>query len=265
MRTVDSGGTRIAVAEYGPREAPPLVLLHSLGLDHSMWSDAIERFAGPYHVICPDLRGHGASDAPAGPYAAEDLALDVLAAIDQVAGRPSAHVCGLSLGGLVALWLGLFRADRVRTLSVVASAARVGTQEGWQARMDAIARDGLAAARDVILERFFSRPLRARSPRVRRAHGGDADAHDDGRLSPGCCAMVRDTDLRKQVQSLAVPLLVVAGGSDIACPPEAARQLTEGPNGGVFLEIEGAGHLVPLEEPDAFAASLTAFLAGHQG
>ena len=264
MKTIDSGGVRIAFSEHGAAGAPPLVFLHSLGLDHAMWSGAVERFAGSYRVICPDLRGHGASQAPAGTYTTEDLALDVLAVIEHAAGARRVHLCGLSLGGLVALWLGLHRTDRIRTVCVVASAARVGTREGWQARMDAVARGGLAAVRDVVLERFFSHEFAERHPEcVARAGATLTGTSMAGYL--GCCAAVRDTDLRDEAASLALPLLVVAGGGDVACPPESSRQLTEGRHGGAFLQIDGAGHLVPLEQPDAFAEALATFIAGYPG
>ena len=86
MSAVDSGGVRIAFEARGPTDRPVLVMLHALGLTRELWAAEVERFSRSFHVVCPDLRGHGASEVPPGPYAVADLGADVLAVVDAVQG-----------------------------------------------------------------------------------------------------------------------------------------------------------------------------------
>ncbi|HEY4012581.1 MAG TPA: alpha/beta fold hydrolase [Polyangiaceae bacterium] len=265
MSAVDSGGVRIAFEERGPEGRPVLVLLHALGTDRTLWAERAERWGGSLHVVCPDLRGHGASAAPPGPYAIADLGRDVLTVLDALEaahGPRPVHVCGISLGGMVALWLAVRHGARLRTATVACSAARIGTLEGWQARMEAVARGGIAAVRETVLGRFFSPDFAARRPDVVARTGVLLD-----RTAPegytGCCAALRDEDLRGEVRAIRTPLLVVAAERDASCPPEQSRWLAGEAPGASLVEIPGAGHLALLERPDLFDEAIPPFLGAH--
>jgi 3-oxoadipate enol-lactonase len=266
MKAVDAGGVRIAFEERGPSGGPVLVLIHALGTSHAIWAEQAERFAASFRVVGLDLRGHGASAVPPGPYAIADLGRDVLAVIGALedgaqAERP-VHVCGISLGGLVALWLAVRHGPRFRTATVACSAARVGTLEGWRTRMEAVSRGGIAAVRDTVLGRFFSPEFAARHPDVVARTAALLD-----RTSPegylGCCAALRDEDLRAEVGAMGTPLLVVAGEKDASCPPEHSRWLAAQAPDAKLVEIAGAGHLAHLEHPDVFGDALATFLGAH--
>lgn len=265
MNTVDSGGVRVAFEARGPADRPVLVMLHALGLTHDLWAAQVERFSRSFQIVGVDLRGHGASGVPPGPYAVADLGRDVLAVVDLVQGAGGArpvHVCGISLGGFVALWLAVRHGARFRTATVACSAARIGTRETWQARIDAVSAGGIAAVREAVLGRFFSPAFAERRPDVVARTGAVLDRTPaEGYL--GCCAALRGEDLRGEVRGVGAPLLVVAGERDASCPPEQSRWLAGEAPGARLVEIPGAGHLAHLERPDAFEAALAPFLGAH--
>lgn len=238
----------------GPEDAPPVVMLHSLGADASMWAPQVTPLASTHRVVRLDLRGHGDADAPPGPYTLDDLGGDVVDAADRL-GLGTFHLCGLSLGGLVALWVGVHHGDRLRTLTVANSAARVGTADGWRARIDAVRTHGLAGIRDDVLARFFAPGFAERDP-VAFAASQRAFVAGDAEGYAACCAALATADLRDRVAGIQTPTLVVGGQHDVATPPDDARALHDAIPGSHLLLLDDAAHLSNLERPDAFTRAL---------
>ena len=238
----------------GPDDAPPVVLLHSLGSDATMWRPQVEALAGPYRTIRVDARGHGRAPAPPGPYTVDQLGQDVLDGADAL-DLGTFHLAGLSMGGLVALWVAVLHGDRLRSLTVANTAARVGSAEGWRARIDAVRAHGLEGIRDDVLARFFA-PGFARSDPVTFAEAQAAftAADDDGYAS--CCAALGDADLTEDVGRITTPTLVVGGELDVATPPDQARQLHDAIPGSRLVVLDGAAHVSNLDAPEAFTHAL---------
>src|SRR3954469_20197225 len=158
-------GIRLAYQLDGPADAPMLLLSNSLGTDLRMWEPQVAALASELRLLRYDTRGHGQADAPPGPYTLERLGLDALALLDGL-GIERAHVCGLSLGGLTALWLAIHHPDRVDRAVFANTAARIGLAETWSARIAAVEAGGMAAIRDAVLTRFLSADFRARDPKM---------------------------------------------------------------------------------------------------
>ena len=233
MPDVTADGCRLSYAVDGPADAPPFLLLHSLGTTVDLWTDQLERFRRSFRVIRPDIRGHGRSDAPTGAYSLDRLGRDALAVLD-AAGAPRAHVCGESLGGLVAQWLGVHAPDRVDRIVVANTAARLGTPELWEARIDAARESGMKAMTDAVIARWFTEGFRQREPAtVERFRAMLAACPVDGYT--GCCATLRDADLGDAIREIAAPTLVVTGTHDLATPPAA----------GAFIQARVAGRSTP--------------------
>lgn len=262
MRRVEtSDGRSLAVAFDGPADAPAVVLLHSIGCDHRLWDPQVAALAG-YRVVRPDIRGHGASEAPAGDYSLGRLVADLVEILDQL-GIGSAHVCGLSLGGVIAQAFALKFPERVRTLVLANTLPRIGDAEGWRARAERVRADGVAAIADLAMERFFSEPFRHRAPEVvwaarRQLLATSADGY------AGCCAALRDADLTADAVRLEAPTLVIAGAHDVSTPAAAMGAFAAAVADARVIELE-AGHLSNLEQPDAFAAALLAHLEAADG
>jgi 3-oxoadipate enol-lactonase len=214
-----------------------------------------------FRVVRFDTRGHGRSDAPRGPYTMDQLGTDALAVLD-ASGVTRAHVCGESLGGMVALWLAAEAPERIDRAVFANTTARIGSPELWQARADAVLAGGMNTVTDTVMERFFSTEFRIAQPEVVRRVAEELEA-----MSPegyaGCCLALRDGDLAGVAALVRAPSLLIAGGSDMAATVEDARWLQSRIEGSRLLILESAGHLSNLERPQEFGNAVAAFLSGQ--
>jgi 3-oxoadipate enol-lactonase len=258
-RTVTTDdGVRLHTRIDGAEDAPTLLLCNSLGTDLTMWDDQVPTWVDHHRVLRFDQRGHGRSDAPAGPYTIERLGRDARHVLDtyDVGG---ADVCGLSLGGQVALWVSATNDGRVRRTVLADTAARIGTEDAWLDRAATVRREGMGAVIDLVLGRFFSPAFRATGhPALGRVEGMLRATTVDGYA--GSCESLASTDLTGLAARIATPTLVVVGTEDAATPPPDVQQLHDLIPGSSYVELPGAGHLANLEDPDRFAELVTAFL-----
>lgn len=242
----------------GEPGAPPLVLVSSLGTDLTMWDPQVPTLSATHRVIRFDLRGHGHSPSPRGPYTIDELGADLVALLDRL-GIERTAVCGISLGGLTALWLAQRHPHRVERVVLANTAARIGTREGWQARADTVRRDGTSAVADVVIERFLSPGFRERAPatagRLRRRL---CELDDEGYAA--CCLALAQADLRERVETVTTPALVIAGTEDGATPVADAGWLDDHLPDSRLVVLPGAGHLSSIEQPKSFTAAVLGFL-----
>src|SRR5882672_9127334 len=149
MPFVNADGARIYWRCDGREDRPALLLGNSIGTDHSLWDSIVPDLARSYRVLRFDMRGHGASDAPAGDYTIERLARDALAVAD-AAGAPHFSYAGISLGGMVGMWLGVNAAERVARLALCNTAAHL-PPESWATRIAAVRGGGMGAIVDIVM------------------------------------------------------------------------------------------------------------------
>lgn len=250
-------GIAINVCVEGPEGAPAILFAHSIGCDHRLWDHQAEALSDRYRVIRHDARGHGRSDAPGGDYAIETLAADALAILDALEiGR--VHLCGLSLGGTLGQWLALHAPERLLSLALCDTAARLGTVEGWQQRADAARSDGMASLVDMSMTRFFSEQFRARDP-VTVERFRETFLATPAQGFAGCCAVLRDCDFTDDLRRMDVPTLVLTGREDAPTPPADSAILAAGIPGAKLALLE-TGHISAVEDPVGFTAALTAHL-----
>jgi 3-oxoadipate enol-lactonase len=248
-------GVRLNVEVAGPEDAPALLLAHSVGCDLHLWDAQVAALAGSYRVVRYDARGHGKTDAPAGDYAIEALGGDALAILDAL-GVDRAHLCGLSLGGTLGQWLALNAPERLASLTLCDTAARLGTIEGWQSRIDAALRQGMEALADMSMTRFFSDAFRAERPDVVASFRQTFVATPAHGFA-GCCAVLRDCDFRADLGRIAVPTLVLTGRMDVPTPPADSELLAAGISGATLALLD-TGHISAVEDPAGFTAALAA-------
>lgn len=245
--------------DAGPPAAPGLVLVHSLGSDSRMWDEQIAELTPLRRVVWMDLPGHGRSEAADGEYSLDRLGHDVLL-VASAAGLEAFDLCGVSLGGLVALWIAVNHPERLRRLVACSTGPRVGSPEMWSERMEAIIEGGLSSVRDAVVPRFITPDLVERRP---EQHSLVYEMFDDidatGYL--GCCAALRDADLTDAIDTIAAPTLIVAGGDDVATPPEVMTPVHEAIQGSRMEVVEGAAHLVNIDRPGPFNEAVRSFLA----
>jgi 3-oxoadipate enol-lactonase len=256
---VTAQGVRLHSRTDGDDALPALLLLNSLGTDLSMWDPQVPAWTAHRRVLRFDQRGHGRSDVPPGQYTVEQLGADAIAVLD-AHGVETVDVCGISLGGLVALWLAAAAPDRVRRLVLADTAARVGTRAAWQERVDLVRRGGMAAITDLVISRFFSEGFRASdNPVLERVASGLQAMSPEGYAAS--CELLAVTDLHHAAAAARAPTLVIVGSEDLPTPPEDARDLAARIPGARLVELPGAGHLANLEQPEDFARAVADFLA----
>lgn len=259
MNFVAANGIRLACQLDGPDDAPALVLVNSLGTNLRLWEPQMATFSQAHRVMRYDSRGHGASDAPAGEYSIEQLGRDLLALLD-AARIERAHICGLSLGGMVALWLAANAPERVARVVAADTAARIGSVESWTARIAQVRADGMGAIADAAMARFLSERFRQRHPAVTRQIRGALEATDpEGYI--GACAALRDADLRASLLAIRAPALIIVGEDDVSTPPAQAQELRRAIPGSELIVIHDAAHLSNIEQPEAFSRAVLAFLS----
>jgi 3-oxoadipate enol-lactonase len=252
-------GCLLAYDRTGKSTAPPLVLLHSLGIDRAMWDLQLRAFSADFDVIRLDLRGHGKSSMPAGFASMDRLGRDVINLLDHL-GLDRVHYCGLSIGGMVGQWLGYRAPERLLRLVLANTAPYMGPPSGWNDRIAAVSGQGMAALTAAVLERWFSPAFRAGKPEQ-----VELVRHKLERTAPAgyaaCCAAIRDMDLRPTAQLIDVPSLVVGGTLDPATTPEQSQWLAQSIRGAKLVLLEAA-HLSNIEQPEAFTEAVRAFLTG---
>jgi 3-oxoadipate enol-lactonase len=258
MADVLVDGCRIRYWVDGPEQAPALLLSNSIGSTAGLWDQQVERFSASFRVIRYDTRGHGRSDTRPGEYALDQLGRDALAVLDGV-GVWRAHFCGISLGGITGLWLGVHAPERIGRLIAANTAARIGTTTLWTERMRTVRSEGMRAIADATMVRWFSLSFRDRNPTiVERFRSMLAGAPAPGYA--GCCAALRDADVRGDLGRIRAQTLVIAGAHDVVTSVEDAAFISDRVANARLVTLDAA-HLSNVEQPDAFNSAVLDFLA----
>jgi 3-oxoadipate enol-lactonase len=261
MRLLDPGARQLAYTLEGPEGAPVVMFSNSLGTRLSSWQAQAAALARHRRVLRYDTRGHGMSGRAPGAAPGTTLAElggDVLRLLDALA-IDTVDFCGISMGGLTGLWLGIHAGHRLRRLVVANSAARIGTAEGWIARAHQVLVQGMTPVADGAAGRWFTPDFRTRAPAV--VDGLiDALRACDPRGYAACCLALAAADLRSEVHAIAVPTLLVAGRADPVTTVEDAHWLRDRIAGSRCVGLD-ASHLSNVEAPAAFNLQLERFIA----
>ena len=252
-----SGAIDLNYLLEGPEDAPVLVLSNSLGTALEMWDDQSAVLRERFRLLRYDTRGHGASPAPPGPYSIDDLGRDVISLLDQL-GIERASFCGLSIGGMTGMWLAAEAPERVERLVLCCTSALLGPKSVWEERIATAREKGMAALVDGVIERWFTPAFRAEnSEAVEKMARTLRETDPEGYA--GCCAAIRDMDLRDRLPSIRTPTLVVSGAEDPATPPEHGRSIADAIPGARFEVVPRAAHIANVEHPE----TLTQLILTH--
>jgi 3-oxoadipate enol-lactonase len=247
--------------DEGTADGPALVFANSLGTDLHLWDAILPYLPAGLRVIRYDKRGHGRTDVPPAPYSMGALVRDAEALLDHLGVRDCAFV-GLSIGGLIAQGLAVKRLDLVRCMVLSNTAAKIGTPQLWQDRINAVRSGGIEALADATMQRWFSRDFLGR-PELQTWRDMLTSQPDEGYI--GCSAAISGTDFYTATAGLRLPTLGIAGSEDGATPSDLVRETTQLIPGAQFHLMRRTGHLPCVEAPEAYAARLTQFLrdTGH--
>jgi 3-oxoadipate enol-lactonase len=257
MPFVDIGELRTHYMLTGDKETV-LVFSNSLGTDFSMWDLQIPELEQRFRILRYDTRGHGQSSVTPGDYTIEQLGRDVLGLLDSL-GLDRVHFCGLSMGGVIGIWLGIHTPNRLHRLVLCNTAARIGKKEMWNARIATVRKDGMKSVAAAVVERWFTPEFRASSAAtVARAQKMLESSPPEGYAA--CCAAIRDIDQSEAIARIKTPTLVIYGASDPVTPGSDAQFLAARIRGAEKVEI-AAAHLSNIEQAQAFSETVSDFLS----
>jgi 3-oxoadipate enol-lactonase len=244
----------------GPEGAPTVVLSNSLGSTPAMWDDQLPPLLERLRVVRYDHRGHGASPVPPGPYELDDLGADVLALLDRL-GLERVHWCGLSLGGMVGMWMAIHAPERVDRLVLCCTSAKLGPPEMWADRAATVREHGVDAVADAGIERWLSPTFIEREPEIAaRIRAMLASTPAEGYAA--CCGVIERMDQTARLGEIRAPTLVIAAADDPATPPEHGELIASAIPGARIEIVPGARHLATVEQPQAMTDLIIGHLAG---
>ena len=249
--------TSIHYELIGPRDAPLVVLAHALGTNLTLWDRQVEPLGGSFRILRYDAPGHGNSPASRSPYTLSVLASDVITLLDKL-GVIRAHFCGVSMGGIIGQYLAIHHPERIASLVLSNTAAKIGTAEKWDRRIRLVAEAGMPAVFEEVVDGWFSAPFRDLHPPIvdSLARALKATA-PEGYM--GCCQALRDADLSQHLEQVKAPTLVIAGTEDQATPMASAQFLQHKIRGSQLIPLR-CGHLACAEAAAEFTDQLNRFL-----
>ena len=250
-------GTQLAYELRGRvGDAPPVVLIHSLGMDRSFWNAVTPSLAQTTAVLLYDCRGHGQSDKPKGPYRIEQFANDLADLMDGVGWRRAAAViAGASMGGCVTLAFAAAYPARALALGLIDTTAWYDAPDKWEERAVAAEAKGLGALVEFQTTRWFTDAFRLGRKDVVDASVATFLANSP-RAYADTCRMLGACNLTAALPRLAMPVRIAVGEEDYATPVAMAETLHHGIAGSTLTVIDSARHLTPLETPDRVTAEL---------
>lgn len=257
MPVMQLDGYAVSYQLDGNPSAPCLMFSNSLGTDFSMWQGQIALLQRDFRILRYDTRGHGASACRAGATTLEQLGRDALALLDALAiGRT--HLCGLSMGGMIAQWLAIHAPQRLNRLVLANTAARIGQAQAWLERAALVRASGMDAVADGAAGRWFTSDFVARAPQqvtalVAGLRHGNAEGY------AACCEALAAADLREQIANISLPTLIIAGASDPVTTSADAVAM-QAVIGGAQLVTLPASHISNIEAEAAFNQALREFL-----
>ncbi|HCL58412.1 MAG TPA: 3-oxoadipate enol-lactonase [Acinetobacter sp.] len=258
MPTFTSNDAQINYQTFGDANKPALVFSNSLGTKYSMWQPQIEHFQQDHYVICYDTRGHGASSAPQGSYSLEQLGQDVVNLLDHL-DIAKAAFCGISMGGLTGQWLAIHKPERFSQVIVCNTAAKIGQEQAWQDRAVLVREQGLAPIAATAALRWFTDPFIQSNPAVVAELSNDLGAGSPEGYA-NCCEALAKADVREQLSSIQIPLLIIAGQQDPVTTVADGQFMQQRIANSQLFEIN-ASHISNIEQPEAFNQAVQTFLA----
>ncbi|MBK8008066.1 MAG: 3-oxoadipate enol-lactonase [Rhizobiales bacterium] len=257
MPTLDVNGIKVNYQIDGVENAPVLMLSNSLGTSLHMWDKQMPALSKRFRVLRYDTRGHGKTDAPSYPYTSAMLGHDAVALMDALK-LQKVRFCGLSMGGMIGMWLARNAPSRIEQLVLCNTAAKFGLAEIWNQRIATVRASGMKTITGSVIERWFTKEFSGNSPKdidpiVEMLHTTKPEGY------AGNCAAIRDVDQRWAIGDIKVPTLVIGGKHDPATPYEAAELIAKRIPGAKLVGLDAA-HLSNIEQPEAFTKARDEFL-----
>jgi 3-oxoadipate enol-lactonase len=257
---IEANGIQINYELSRKENAPTVVLSHSLGSSMEMWNPQMASLGAHYRLLRYDTRGHGGSEAPAGPYTLDQLGEDVIELLDLL-NIETVHFVGLSMGGMIGQYLAINHANRLRSLALCDTAAIIPqeAQPVWQERIDTAREKGIQALAEATLERWFTpRYLQQNPPEVQLIRKLFLSTPLEGFI--GCGEAIRSLDNLRFLSQIKTPTLIMVGEDDPGTPVDASEEMHSRIHDSRLVVLSAAAHLSNVEQSSAFNQALLEFL-----
>jgi len=244
----------------GAAGAPWLTFSNSLNTNLSLWDGQVSLLADRFRILRYNTRGHGGSEAPPGPYDLADLAGDIVALWDEL-GIERSHFVGLSIGGMTGQALALGWPERIGKFVLAGTRADfTGDFAAVVPQMIArVEREGVAHLQDEMPLRWFTEAVRTARPELVDQARALIATNTVAGYTACADAMIR-LDYMGRLHEIALPTLLICGAQDIGTPAAGMREMAKRMPNARYVEIDPAGHLSNIENPDVFNAALSEFL-----
>lgn len=257
MPKFTSNDAEINYQTFGNANQPAVVFSNSLGTKYSMWQPQIDALQNDFFIICYDTRGHGASSAPQGPYTLAQLGQDVVNLLDHLNVK-KASFCGISMGGLTGQWLAIHKPEYFNHVIVCNTAAKIGQEQAWNDRAQLVREQGLQPIAATAAIRWFTkRFIQSQAAIVESLSNDLAAGSAEGYAS--CCEALAKADLRENLKSITVPVLVIAGQQDPVTTIVNGQFMVDRIINSQLFEIN-ASHISNIECPEEFTQAVRQFI-----
>jgi len=262
---ITANGIQIHYEWSGKKGAPVVMLSHSLGSSLVMWNPQMNILEPHFRVLRYDIRGHGGSDAPSGPYTLELLGKDATGLLDAL-GIEKVHWIGLSMGGMIGQFVALNHAQRLSSLALCDTAATIAeeAQPVWQERIDRARHRGMEAQVEETMQRWFTPSFLGRNPPMLKV------IQKEFLVTPvegyiGCAEAIRKLNYLDRLSKISIPTLIMVGEDDPGTPVAASEAIHKRISGSRLVILPSARHLSNVEQSEAFNEALLKFLLELKG
>jgi 3-oxoadipate enol-lactonase len=257
---IKANGININYELSGPDNAQVVMLSHSLAASLAMWEPQIAALTARYRVLRYDLRGHGSSDAPIGPYTFDNLADDALGLL-RALNIKRCHFVGLSIGGMIGQALGLRAAPEIASLTLCATSSRMPAemQSVWDARIAQVRAQGVGSIASGTMERWFT-PAFHTAQAATIAKVGAMIAGTSAEGFAGCASAITTLNFTDQLKKISLPTLLIVGRDDPGTPVAASEAIQREIKSAELVVLENAMHICNIEQAELFNRALLEFL-----
>lgn len=262
MQCIRVDDVELAVVDSG--RGDPLVLIHAFPMDHTLWDRQIEVLSRTHRVIAPDLRGFGRSSVTPGTVTMRRFAQDLAGMLDALGIEQPVALAGISMGGYVAMAFWAALGARLRALVLCDTRAAADPPQVAAGRLqtaDRVLREGCGFLTEQMLPRLLSADTQAHRPEVVELARRMILQSPPAGVAAASRGMAQRDDMTARLGQINCPALVLAGSEDAVSPPAEMRAMAEAMPNATYVEIAGAGHLAPLEQPEQVSRAISEFLA----
>lgn len=255
---IQANGINMVYRIDGPENAPIVMLSNSLMSNHTMWDPQMDALTETYRVLRYDTRGHGGTDTTPGPYSIQLLAEDAIALLDAL-NIDKVHFTGLSMGGMIAQYVGAHYPERVLSLILCDTASEMPTLDMWNERIAKAENHGIASLLDGTLQRWFTQTFRDNdTASIEKVAEMIRTTDANGYI--GCANAVRDMSQTSILSKIKAPTIIITGEEDPACTVEQAKVLEANIDGAQLVILKDAAHLANIEKTAEFNQAMLEFL-----